>query len=114
MIEKEKVPLHKERLDLRDHKDQQELQIKKRKQLRADMQEVFNSPAGRRVLRYLMNLTGWKKGVVGGNPAMGMDVLHGSFYNASRLQVMVELSEHIPVDILRDCEFGVFADFLET
>ena len=111
--EKPRVPLHRERLDLPDNKEVLELRDKKRKALRNDMQEVFNSPAGRRVLRYIMNLTGWKKGVVGANPSMGMDILHGSFYNATRLQLMVELSEHIPVDILKACEFGVFDDLLE-
>lgn len=112
MAEKKVVPLHRERLNLPDNEDQQKLRELKRKQLKEDMREVFNTPAGRRVLRYLMNLGGYKKGKIGGNVQLGMDVLHGTLYNTAREQLILELVEFIPDNVLKDCEFGVFEDFL--
>ena len=108
--EKPHIPLHRERMGLPDNEEQKKLREQKRKQLRLDCQETFNSPSARRVLRYLMDITGYRKGVIGGNPALGLDVIHGTFYNAIRLQIMIELLEFIPADIQKDCEFGVVSD----
>ena len=108
--EKKEIPFHKARLDLPDREDQVKLNDKRRKQLRRDMAFCFSTNEGRRVLRYLMNISGYKKLKVGGNPQLGMDVLQGSFYNVIREQVCLEFIEHIPTDILRDCEFGVFSE----
>lgn len=112
MDEKKAVPLHRERLNLPDHEDQQKLREQKKKQLKDDMRATFNTPAGRRVLRYLMNLGGYKRGKIGGNAQMGMDVLQGTLYNTAREQLVLELIEFVPDSVLKDCEFGVFEDLL--
>lgn len=111
--QKKYVPLHKERLNLPDNEGQREIRERKRKQLAEDMRICFNSPSGRRVLRYFMNICGYKRQKVGGNPQMGMDVLQGTFYNAVREQVILEFIDVIPDSILKDVEFGVFEDLLE-
>lgn len=108
--EKPHVPLHRERLNLPDNKEIQELNEKKKKQLRSDMQEVFNSPAGRRVLRYIINITGYGLQKIGGNPQIGMDLHAGLLYNCAREQVFLELKRFIPTDILKDAEFGTVSD----
>lgn len=110
--EKKSIPLHRERLNLPDNKAVQELREEKRKQLKADCREVFNSPAGRRVLRYIINLTGYGKPKIGGNPQIGMDLHAGLLYNCAREQIFLELKEFISADILKDCEFGISEDIL--
>ena len=111
--EKKEIPLHRERLGLPDRVDQQKLNAAKQKQLRRDMAFCFTTNEGRRVLRYLMNLAGYKKPKVGGNTQIGMDVLVGTVYNTAREGLLLEFIEHIPVDILRDCEFGTFSELEE-
>ena len=106
MTEEKSIPLHRERLNLPDKGEQQELTERKRKQLTQDLAVCFNSPSGYRVLRHLMNITGFKKSKVGGNPQIGMDVAQGVNYNCAREQVMIELVELIPVYILKNVEFG--------
>lgn len=113
MDEKKEVPLHRERLNLPDKEAAEKLRERHNKQLKADMREVFSSPAGRRVLRRFMNICGYGRGVIGANPALGMDVLHGTLYNSARLQVFLELIEFLPEAVMKDCQYGVFEDFLE-
>lgn len=111
--EKKEIPLHRQRLNLPDKEVVEKERERQNRQLKSDMCEVFGSPAGRRVLRRFMRVCGYKCQKVGGNPAMGMDVLHGTFYNAVREQVFLEFIEFIPEAVLKDCEFGVFEDLLE-
>ncbi len=108
--EKPHVPLHRERMGLPDNVEQKKLREQKTKQLKEDCRVTFSPPAGRRVLRYLMNIAGYKKSKVGGNPQLGMDVQIGTVYNAARELVLLELIEFIPQDVLRDCEFGTWAE----
>lgn len=113
MSDEKSIPLHRERLNLPDKTAIEKDREKHSKQLKSDMREVFNSPAGRRVLRKFMNVCGYKCQKIGGNPTMGLDVLQGTFYNATREQVFLEFKEFIPEAVLKDCEFGIFDDFLE-
>lgn len=113
MSEKEKLPLHRERLNLPDKESIEKEREKHGKQLKSDMNEVFNSPAGRRVLKYFMSICGYKRQKVGGNPTMGMNILEGTFYNCVREQVLLEFIEAIPEQVKKDCEFGVFEDLLD-
>ena len=106
MTEEKSIPLHRERLNLPDKGEQQELTERKRKQLTQDLAVCFNSPSGYRVLRHLMNITGFKKSKVGGNVTLGMDIMQGTLYNSARELVMIELLEFIPVYILKNVEFG--------
>ena len=111
--EKPHIPLHRERMGLPDNEEQKKLREAKVKQLKEDCRVTFSPPAGRRVLRYLMNLAGYKKSKVGGNPQLGMDVQIGTLYNAARELVVLELTEFIPQDILKDVEFGTFSEIEE-
>lgn len=104
--EKKKIPLHRERLSLPDKNEQEKLREQKRKQLKEDCRATFSPPAGRRVLRYLMDLAGYKKSKVGGNPELGMDVLTGTLYNSARELVILEMLEFLPVEVRKDVEFG--------
>ena len=110
MPEKEDIPLHRERLGLLDKDAQQKLLEKKRKTLSKDMAMTFNTVEGRRVLRFILTICGYKKGVIGGNAALGMDVMQGTLYNASRQQVAVEILEHIPAHIVKNVEYGTDED----
>ena len=111
--EKTDQPFHRERLGLPDKDAVQKLTEARKKQLSRDMAVCFNTAEGRRVLKYLLSLGGYKKGKIGGNPQLGMDVMEGTLYNASREQLILELIEFIPAYILKDCEYGVFDDFID-
>jgi hypothetical protein len=104
--DKKDIPMHRERLNLPDKGAAQKVTDAKRKKLRQDMAKVFGPPEGRRVLRFLMDLGGYRTIKIGGNPQLGMDVKDGTFYNASREQIVIEFLEHIPVYILKDIIFG--------
>ena len=106
MSDKSELPLHRERLNLPDKGAAQKITDAKKKKLRQDMAKVFGPPEGRRVLRFLMDLGGYKKLKIGGNPQLGMDVSQGTYYNCAREQVVLEFLEHVPVYILKDVEFG--------
>lgn len=111
--EKKHIPLHRERMNLPDNDIARALNDRKRKQFADDARACFSTPGGRRVLRHFMNICGYKRQKIGGNPQLGMDVLQGTFYNAVREQVLLEFIEAIPDAVLKDCEFGVFEDLLE-
>lgn len=111
--EKPHIPLHRERLGLPDNEAAKKLSDQRRKQLIDDFRAVFGTAAGRRVLRHFMGICGYKRQKIGGNPSLGLDVLQGTFYNATREQVFLEFIELIPQPVLRDCEFGVLDDLLE-
>jgi hypothetical protein len=106
MSEKKEIPLHRERLGLPANDAQEKVRQEKRKQLKEDCRVTFGPAAGRRVLRYLMDLAGYKKSKVGGNPGLGMDVLTGTLYNSARELVILEMLEFLPVEVRRDVEFG--------
>lgn len=112
-MEEKKVPLHRERLNLPDKEAVEKAREKQNRQTKADMREVFSSPAGRRVLKRFMSVCGYKRQKIGGNAAMGLDVLQGTFYNTVREQVFLEFIEFLPEAVLKDCEFGIFEDFLD-
>ena len=113
MAEEKEVPLHLKRLGLLNKDEQSLLLERKKKQLFRDMAATFTSMEGRRSLRYLLDLCGYKKSKVGGNPTLGMDVMAGTLYNSAREQVAIEFLEFIPADIRRDCEFGTFNELEE-
>ena len=104
--EKTEQPFHRERLGLPDKDAAQKLTEARKKQLSRDMAVCFNTPEGRNVLRYLLTICGYAEGTIGGNVAMGMDILQGSFYNACRRQIAIEFIEFIPDYILKDVQFG--------
>ena len=110
MTEEKSIPLHRERLNLPDKGEQQELTERKRKQLTQDMAVTFDSVEGRRVLRYMMNAGGFKKGKIGGNAQIGLDILHCVLYNTAREQLLLEIFEFIPARILKDAEYGAHDD----
>jgi hypothetical protein len=72
----------------------------------SDMAVCFGSVEGRRVLRFLMDICGFQKEKIGGNPQIGMDIHAGLLYNCAREQVFIELAELLPAYILKDVEFG--------
>ena len=111
--EKTEQPFHRERLNLPDKDEQQKLNERKRKQLVQDLAVCFNSPAGFRVLRYLMDITGYKRSKVGANTTLGMDIMQGTLYNSARELVMIELLEFIPVYILKKVDFGAAEELEE-
>lgn len=106
MAEPKEVPLHRERLNLVDKNQYQKVTEAKKKQLRQDMASCFNSIQGRNVLRYLISITGYRKSKVGGNPALGMNILEGTLYNSARELVGIEFLEMVPAHILKDIEYG--------
>jgi hypothetical protein len=111
--EKPHIPLHRERMGIPDNEEAKKLREQKIKQLKDDCRVTFSPPAGRRVLRYLMNIAGYKKSKVGGNPQLGMDVQTGTLYNAARELVILEMIDFIPQEVLRDVEFGTWAEIEE-
>jgi hypothetical protein len=113
MTEEKRKPLHRDRIDSPDKNAAEELRQQKRKQLKEDCRVTFSSPAGRRVLRYLMDLAGYRKSKVGGNPALGMDVLTGTLYNSARELVVLEMLEFLPLEVRRDVEFQPFEELIE-
>ena len=110
MSEEKTIPLHRERLNLPDKVDQQKVNDIKKKQMSRDFAVVFNSVEGRRVLRFMMVLGGFKRPKIGGNTSLGMDVAYGTIYNAAREQLLLEIFEFVPSYILRDAEYGLHED----
>lgn len=113
MSEEKKIPLHRERLNLPDPTVASEAREKKHKQLIEDCRVTFSPSAGRRVLRYIFTQAGYKKSKIGGVPALGMGVLETTLYNCAREQLILELLQFIPEEVLRDVEFGTFSELEE-
>ena len=94
--------------NLRSHKVDKEAQAKaqaaKDKEIRDDLAFVFGTEQGVRALRLIMNLCGYRQSKVGGNPSLGMDVLTGTLYNASREGIYLELRRLLPNRILVKAE----------
>lgn len=99
------VAFHRQRSPSVDGKEQQEAIVKKLRDLRIDMAVTFGSPEGKRVLRWLLNQCGFFENGIGGNPAIGLDAVHGTIYNNARRNVYAELRKMIPHSILKEVEF---------
>jgi hypothetical protein len=103
---KKEIPLHRERLVDPKMEELKKLGEARRKQITSDMAFCFGTVQGRNALRFILNLCGYKQPKIGGNPALGLDILHGTFYNATREQIALEILEFIPDYIQKDVEHG--------
>ena len=110
MCEEKYIPLHRERLNLPDPVVSSEAREKKHKQLIEDCRVTFSPAAGRRVLRYLFIQAGYKKPKIGGVPNLGMGVLETTLYNCAREQLILEILQFLPEEVLKDVEFGTFSE----
>lgn len=111
--EKPHIPAHTLRSEATD-KDKQRKDFQRRsKQLRFDMAITFGTAEGKRVLQWLINESGFNKSQVGGNPALGMDVLQGTLYNSARASIYLELRQLIPAEILKQVEYENIEEILE-
>lgn len=107
------VPAHTQRSTSTD-KDEQKKQFERQvKNLRMDFALTFGTPEGKRVLKWIKEQAGWGKSVVGGNPGLGMDVLHGTLYNSVRLGMYTELRSMVPHGILNEVEYENIKEILE-
>lgn len=107
------VPTHTKRSASTDKDEQRKEFTRKVRNLRMDMAITFSTPEGKRVLKWLCNECGFGRGIVGGNPALGMDVDRGTLYNAARLGVYTELRSLIPHGILLEVEYENIQEILE-
>lgn len=107
------VPIHNQRSTSIDKEKQKEAFDRKVKTLRMDMAITFGTAEGKRVLKWLKDECGWGKSVVGGNPALGMDVAQGTIYNSARLNVYLELRSLVPHSILAEVEYESISEVLE-
>jgi len=104
------VPLHQQRQGDKDvFKKEQE---QKERQLRMDFATTFGSPSGRKVLRWIMNQSGFAKSPIGGNPALGLDVDRGTLYNSARIALYSEIRYYVPHETLKQIEFEDINDIL--
>lgn len=111
--EKPHIPFHNQRSSSVD-RDKQTKEFERRaKQLRFDFAITFGTPEGRRVLKWIIEQSGYQKSNIGGNPALGMDVLQGTLYNASRQAMYLEMRQLIPHEILKQCEYENVTEVLE-
>lgn len=99
------VPSHRQRPLGTDKDAQQKSYERKIKNLRLDMAETFGNPAGQRVLKYLFESSGFGQSNVAGNASLGLDVKDGTFYNAARENLYIEMRKLIPHSILKQVEF---------
>lgn len=99
------VPTHVQRSHSvnKESRDAERRQMEKN--LRMDMAMTFGTPEGLRVLKWLCDQSGHLKNYVGGNPALGIDVLQGTFYNAARMSLYLELRSLIPPEMLKKIEY---------
>lgn len=105
MIEEKDLPVHKDRLASSSKTARQEQDRQKLSQLRQHLALTFETPDGIHALRFLMNLSGFHKNPVGGNPALGMDVSQGTIYNCGRESIYLELRALLPPRILKQIEY---------
>lgn len=68
--------------------------------LRKDLNETFATPAGKRALRYLMDLCGYQRSAVVADPATGDPLPNGTLYNSARVNVYLALRKNLHRDIL--------------
>lgn len=96
---------HRSRGGITDRTAAEKILRQRRQQLISDFAAVASTNEGRRVFRYLKDFCGFHKTQVGGNPGLGMDVLHGTFYNSVRHGVYTEIRSLIPAAHLAVIEF---------
>ena len=104
MSEEKEIPFHVSRVPHANKEAQAKAQAAKDKEIRDDLAFVFGTEQGVRALRLIMNLCGYRQSKVGGNPSLGMDVLTGTLYNASREGIYLELRRLLPNRILVKAE----------
>lgn len=111
--EKPFVPSHRQRplgVDKDKQRKHYDAQIKN---LKLDMGAVFGTPAGKRVLKHIFEISGYGESNVGGNPQLGMDVKDGTFYNAVRQNLYLEIRKLVPHSILKVVEFDNIEEDLQ-
>lgn len=112
-IEQPHIPSHLKRSEATD-KDKQRREFEQRaKSLRMDFALTFSTPEGRRVLKWIIQESGYQKSNVGGNPQLGMDVLQGTLYNAARQSLYLEMRQLIPAETLKLIEYENISEVLE-
>lgn len=111
--EKPFIPTHQQRSLSVDKDIFKKEQADRDKRLRMDFALTFGTPEGKRVLKWVMNQCGWGKSVIGGNPALGLDVDRGTLYNSSRLGVYSEIRLLVPHEILKQTEFDNIDELLQ-
>lgn len=99
------VPSHRQRPLSADKDEQKKSLEKKIKNLKLDMAYVFGSKEGQRVLKHIFLSSGFGESNIAGNAQMGLDIKDGTFYNAARQQLYLELRKLIPHSILKQVEF---------
>lgn len=112
-VKKPFIPTHTQRSDAIDKDEQRRLSEKKLNSLRMDFAVVFNTPAGKNVLRWLCFQSGFHKSQVGGNIQLGMDVMQGTLYNAAREALYIEMRSLIPSSILQEIEYLNIEEIIE-
>lgn len=111
--EKPHIPIHTQRSTTVD-KDKQRKELERQvKNLRIDFAVTFGSPEGHRVLKWIIQESGFNKNNVGGNPALGMDVLQGTLYNCARGSLYLEMRQFIPAETLKLVEYENVQEILE-
>ena len=86
----------------RDAKDK--LRHKEDSQLKRDLNDVFSSPAGRRVLCWIINLCGFHKADTVADPTSGEIMIRSTIYNQARRNLYLAIRIHIKKQILIDVE----------
>ena len=111
--EKPHIPFTHLRSSAIDRDKQTKASENSAKQLRFDFAITFGTPEGRRVLRWLMEQSGYQKSNIGGNPQLGMDVLQGTLYNSARQAIYLEMRQLIPAETLKQVEYENVQEILE-
>ena len=99
------VPIHNQRSESVDKDKQHKEMQRKLKSLRMDFAICFGTPEGRKVLKWILQNSGYGESLVGGNPTLGMDVAQGTIYNGGRVSLYIEMRKLIPHEILKTVEF---------
>lgn len=107
----EKIPFHRERLQDDDaaikHRVQQE---RFKRAMEISCAQVFGTPTGQRVLKFIADQCGYNVSKISGNAQIGLDVKDGTLYNAARETVYLSLRKYVPVEILKKAEFRTAED----
>lgn len=111
--EKSHIPFTHLRSSSVDRDKQAKSFEKAAKQLRIDFAITFGTPEGRRVLKWVIEQSGYQKSNIGGNPQLGMDVLQGTFYNSCRESLYLEMRQLIPAETLKSVEYENVQEILE-
>lgn len=84
---------------------QKEKQEKRKAKLMRCINTVFSTEDGRVVLQFLMELCGYQKTSIVGDPRTGDLFDRGTFYNEARRAIYLELRRFVRPDILKSVEF---------